>query len=350
MIDLNLYKKIVDANSLINFIIYFSICCIIINFVISLTHGIKNKNNRDNSTNSNIKESGKRLSIIEFIGGISIVLILLSLTPIFTKISKYISFMYIPSIILFFYMVYVKPMTTDKPSAFKFDYYEYGTVVTFALFVFSKTNYNDLFISITSEGLLQVICIFILLFEIYSSFYCLLLNIYFVIKNLKKINIDSFINKYENLLKLIYSKTDFNSLILEFNNTNNLVYNKCDSITKKILLFLPYFVLDTITCAFKYTISLFLSMILKPFFTIISFIFSKAIQLANTNENQVNYGLTKVVWTFSIIFVYIILQMNNVFQIRIINTYEFVSSVIIIPIILEALISLKEKIKRNIKQ
>ncbi len=344
MIDLDLYKSIVDANSLINFIIYFSAGCIVINFIISLIHDIRRKNNRNNSANDNKKESEKRLSIIEFIGGISIVLIL---TPIFAKISKYISFMYIPSIILFFYIVYIKPMTTDKPSAFKFDYYEYGAVVTWALFIFSKMNYNDLFISITSEGSLQVICILILLFEIYSSFYCLLLNIYFVIKNLKKINIDIVINKYENLIKLVYSKFGFNNLILKFDNTSKLVYNKHNSITKKILLFLPNFILDTFICTFKYTISLFLSMILKPFFTIISFIFSKIIQLSNTNENQINYGLTKIVWTFSIIFVYIILQMNSVFQARIINTYEFISSVIIIPIILEALISLKEKININ---
>lgn len=350
MINLDLYKSIVDANSLINFIIYFSAGCIIINFIISLIHDIRSKNNKNNSTNNNKKESEKRLSLIEFIGGISIVLIILILTPILAKISKYISFMYIPSIILFFYMVYIKPMTTDKPSAFKFDYYEYGAVVTWALFIFSKINYNDLFISITSEGALQVICILVLLFEIYSSFYCLLLNIYFVIKNLKKINIDIFINKYENLIKLVYSKFDFNNLILKFDNTSKLVYNKHNSKNKKILLFLPNFVLDTIMCTFKYTISLFLSMILKPFFTIISFIFSKIIQLSNTNENQINYGLTKIVWTFSIIFVYIILQMNNVFQAKIINTYEFISSVIIIPIILEALISLKEKIKISINQ
>ena len=92
-------------------------------------------------------------------------------------------------------------------------------------------------------------------------------------------------------------------------------------------------------------VSVVLSMILKPFFIIINFIFSKIFQLSNTNENQINYGITKIVWTLSIIFVYIILQMNNIFQSKIINTYEFISSVIIIPIILETLISLKEKIK-----
>ena len=291
MIDLELYKDVIDANSLINFIIYFSIGCIVINFIISLIYDIKNKNNKNNPETDNKKENEKRLSIIEFIGGISIVLILLSLIPIFTKISKYISFMYIPSIILFFYMVYIKPMTTDKPSIFKFDYYEYGAIVTWALFFFSRIDYNNLFISITSEGLLQVICIFILLFEIYSSFYCLLLNMYFVIKNSKKINIDSFVNKYEKLINLIYNSLDFSILVLRFNNTSKLVYNKYNSITKKILLFLPNFVLDTIKCTFKYIISLFLSMILKPFFTIISFILSKIIQLSNTNENQINYGL-----------------------------------------------------------
>lgn len=82
----------------------------------------------------------------------------------------------------------------------------------------------------------------------------------------KKINIDSFINNYESLIKLIYSKFDFDILILKFNHTNKLVYSKHNSITKTILLFIPDFILDTIICTFKYTISLFLSMILKPFF------------------------------------------------------------------------------------
>ena len=347
MIDLELYKNIINVNSLINFIIYFSICCIIFNFIISLIHDIKSKNN---AINNNKGENEKTINIIEFIGGISIALLLtICLKSIITKIIKYISFMCIPSIVLLFYIVYIKPMTTDKPSAFKFNYYEYGSVVTWALVFFSKINYNDLFISITSEGLLQIICIIILLFEIYSSFYCLIVNVYFVIKNLKKVNISSFINKYEKLINLIYSKIDFNSIILKFNNTNKLVYNKHNSIIKKILLFFPKFILDIIICTTTYTISLFLSIIIKPFCIIIDFLFSKIIQLSNTNENQINYGLSKIVWTFSIIFVYIILQINNVFQTKIINTYEFISSVIIIPIILEALISLKEKLKLDHK-
>ena len=235
MTNLELYKKIIDANTFINFIIYFSVSCIIINFIIFLMYNIRRKNT---STNDNKKEPEKKFNIIEFIGGISIVLILLKLTPIFVKISKYISYIYIPSIILFFYVVYIKPTTTDKPLKFKFDYYEYGAVVTWALFFFSKINYDDIFINVTNEGTLQVICIFVLLFEIYSSFYCLLLNIYFVIKNLKKINIDSFINKYKNLMKMIYNKIDFNNLILEFDNTNKLIYNKHNQTTKKFYYFL----------------------------------------------------------------------------------------------------------------
>lgn len=61
MTDLKLYKGIIDANSLINFIIYFSIGCIIINFIISLIYDIKSKNNRNNFESDNKKGMRKDL-------------------------------------------------------------------------------------------------------------------------------------------------------------------------------------------------------------------------------------------------------------------------------------------------
>lgn len=341
--DLELYKGIINANFLFVFVIYFSFFCVIINFIISLICDIK-ENNIQNSTNSKEKENNKDFNIVEFMGGIGIVLLFICLCSIITIISKYLFIIYIPFIILFFYMVYIHPMTTDKPSNLKLEYCEYGASVTFALLFFSKINYNYLFINIRSAALLQIICVFILLHEIYCCFYCLLLNVYFVIKNLKRINIYRFVIKYEKLKESIYSKVDFDKLFLQFNNTNSLFYNKHYSKIKISLLFFPFLISDIIINSSKFIFFIFISIILRPFFTIFSFIFSKIIQLSNTNENQINFGLTKIVGTFSIILVYIIMQINNIFETRIVDTYEFISSVIIIPIILESLISLKQKL------
>lgn len=349
MNNINLYLKIIDANNLINTIVIISEICIIINFIISIILHIRNNKNNSKNINNDSKiidtKNNNAIIIIEIIGSIFIFSIILNLILMFGNINKYISFIYIPSIILVFYMIYIKPLITDKPSVFKFDYYEYGTLIALSLLIFSKIDYKNLFVNVKSEGTMQVICILILLFEVYSCFYCLLLNIYFVIKNLKKINISKVIKVYKNAVEKIYFKFDFNDIKLEFINTEKLLYNTNISNFRKYLLFLTKFILDIILCSFKYVFSLFLSFLIKPFLTILNFILSKIIQLSNTNENQINYGLSKIIWTFSIIFTYIILQINNIFQSRIINTYEFISSVIIIPIILESLISFKNKLK-----
>lgn len=343
MINIDLYTSIVDAKNIMNFVIYFCIICIIINFIISLMTDIfKRKSDEQNDI-----KSESSFGIIELLGGMCLVLIMIGLLPIYFKVSKYISILYVPSILLFFYVIYIKPMTSDRPSIFKFDYYEYGAILTWALFFFTKLDFKESFTNASSEGSLQVICIIILLFEIYSCIYCLLLNLYFVVKNLKKIKVNILIEKYEILIEKIYSKLDFSKILLNFSLSNKLIYSKRNTKLKKILLFLPYFTLAIVICLFKYIFSIFLSFTIKPILTMFSFIFSKIIQLSNTNENQINYGITKIVATISIVFVYIIIQMNDIFQTRIINTYEFISSVIIIPIILEAFISLKEKIKKK---
>lgn len=345
MINIDTYINIIDAKNIINFALYFCIVCIIINFIISvITDIFKIKNKEKNKI-----EDKSNFNIIELLGGICIAMIVIGLLPIYFKISKYIAILYIPSFLLLFYLIYVKPMTNDKPSVFKFDYYEYGAFLTWTLFVFVKMDFKESFTNIVSEGAIQIICIIILLFEIYSCAYCILLNLYFVIKNLKKIKIDVLVELYESTIEKIYNKLDFSNIILNFYFSNKLIFNKNNSKLKKTLLFIPNFILDIAICLCKYLLSIFLSFIIKPALTILSFLFFKIIQLSSTNENQINYGITKIVATMSIILVYIILQMNEVFQERIINTYEFISSVIIIPIILEALISLKEKIKEKSK-
>lgn len=343
MIDLEPYLNIIDTN-FITYIIIFSSGCIIFNFIVSLIYNSVNRNN-----NKNLEENNEdNFNMIDLLGSLLLILIIIFLIPVFVKINKFISFLYIPSIILLFYIVYIKPMYYDRAFDFKFDYYEYGAVITFSLFFFSTSDFKNSFISITSVGTLQVICIFILLLEIYCSFYCFLLNLYFVIKNLKKINIDFFVEKYQRFIKNVNKKFDYSNIILRFDNTYKLTYDKNVVKFKRILLFFPYLLLDSLVCFFKYVVSLFFSLILKPFFIILNYILLKIVKLSNTNENQINYSLTKIVWTLSIILVYIILQMNTIFQNRIINTYEFISSVIIIPIILDSLLSFKEKIKSKI--
>ncbi len=343
MINKNLYVNVVSMIPFVNFVIYTSTICIMINYVISFT---KTLQNFKKGTNSEQISKEKTYSIIDMTGGIFIAIAFLTLMFQLMKIWKFISLMYFPSIILLFYTIYIKPMTY-KSSTFKFDYYEYGSIVTFSLIFFTKINYSELFNAFNSEGMLQGICIICLLLEVYTCFYCLMLNIYFLIKNLQKININRFIKKHKTVIKKFYDIFDFDNLILKLVNTNNLIFNKDVKKSKKIVLFFPNFIIDVISCFFKYTFFFFFSMTCKPFFTILDLIFSKVMRLSEVNENFANYGLSKLVWTFSIIIVYIILQINDIFQPKIINIYEFISSVIIIPIILEALISIKEKFNKE---
>lgn len=345
MNNIEFYIKLINISTIIDYIIYFCAICILINFIISLIMSFS-KNKKELEKNKK-EESNYKFGFIEIIGGIILSAMTLSLLLIIIKFNIALTIISIPSIILLFYTIYIRPMTYRKSSTFIFDYYEYGAVLAFSLYYFKSIDLVKIISSSPSEGFTQVFCIVFLLIEVYCSSYCLFLNIYFVIKNLNKIGIYKIEKIYNSATDKLYDILGFDKIKIKFNFSNNLINDNNRSKIKKILMFLPNFILDIILCFLKYTTSALLSFIIKPIITIIGFFLSKIVQISSTDDNQINYKLTKLVAASSILIVYIALQISGIFQERIINTYEFISSVIVIPIILEELLSLKEKIKNN---
>lgn len=338
MNNAELYASIVNAKEIIQFILNISYVCLGINGI-NWFINIKNEKEVKSDLPNN------RFGIIEFIGSIFIVSILIFLVFLICKNSKIISLLAIPSFILCFYIVYIKSMIKNDEKTFDYDYSSYGSLLVFTLTILNKFNFKDLFVNINNESSLQVVCIIIILFEIYAAFYCLLLNLYFVIKSLGKVGLEKLFNKYKVILKKINDLISFSEINLEFKYSNSAIEIK--KTIKKILFFIPSFVYDVIRCCFIYVISIIFSFFLTPILFIIRSIFYYLVKISKTNENQVIYGITKMVSVFTIILVYILLQANIVFKQNIISVYEFISTAILIPIILEGLNYFKQKITSN---
>lgn len=343
MKNIDIYLKIIDANSIIKTIIFICLVCIVIDLIISTISFFK-KDNIIVSCKEKTKKKFK-FGVIEIIGCFILLPLIIYLIFPILKNTLITTILTIPSFILLFYTIYIKPMVDDKISTFKFDYSLYGSALVILLQSLIKIDLKTSFLKIINESELQIICIIILLFELYTSIYCLILNIYFVIKNLNKIGISTLEKKYNKLVNNLSNLLHYNKITLEFALANKLIKNY--SKIKKIILFIPYFSLDIIYCFSKYILSVMFSFILNPILIILKSIISKLTELSETNENQISYGIAKIVSTFSIIIVYMLLQMNEIFQPRIIATYEFIASVILIPIILDGLLSLKSQLKKK---
>jgi len=327
-----IYANIVNSNSLIEFILRVCYACIIINFVMSFFD-----NKKDNKLKE-VKEEETKFGIIELLGCFVLLGLLILLVILLLKYNSFVAFFSIPSMILTIYIVYIKPMIKDENTPFDYDYGAYGTWLTFSLSCLMATDYEDYFSKIQEDGVAQVITIILLLFQIYTSMYCLIMNVYFVIKSLGKFKIEVWFEKYKNILNKLYDFLGMDSVKFSFDLSNEILKKK-----SKWLIVL-YFIIDVLKCFVMAVLSVFFSLVLSPILIFIKYLLSKLIKLTKTNENHTSYGIAKFISIFSIIVVYILLQMNSVFQTRIISVYEFFSTAILIPLILDSLINFRKKL------
>ena len=336
----SIYASIVNSNIIIQFILYVCYACVFINFAIWFIDN--KKHNGFDKEEEKSKNEKTKFGLIELFGSLFSCAILIYVLISICKYGLFISILSIPSLIFITYLVYIKPMIKDEKVPFNYDYYSYGAILTVLLSFVTKIDYQEYFSKIQSDGVAQVIVIIFLLFQVYSSMYCLIMNLYFVIKNFEKINIYKLNDKYNLLLNKLYSFLSFDNLNIYFYLTNSII--KKQSRIFIILLVIPYFLVDVLYCILLYLLSLLFTFVLSPILFFIKYLLKLIIKSTKTNENHISYGFAKFISVFSIILVYILLQMNNVFQPRIISVYEFFSTAILIPLILDSLINFRSKL------
>lgn len=333
------YAYIANFNDISDIILRISLVCIIIYTIINLIKKHKEKK-VEIVNNSNVKLE-KSITIIDFIGVITVSALMTLFLLYLSKIGKIISYIAIPSTIFIIYVVYLRPMLKLNDEPFVYDYSLYGFVLVMAIWINSKIDYLEYFQQIDNESISQVMAIIFVLIQTYTIFYCLIVNCYFLIKSLTKFNISKFEDNFSKFKKYLERNISYDNIELTFEHTNELFYSSKRKILK-LLLIIPFFIFDIIRCMVLYLLSYLFTTTINPFCMFMKFIFKILNKISNTNENKINYGISKITLILSFVITYLLIQLNNtIFQERIIATYEYISTAILIPIILESLLSMK---------
>lgn len=347
MENAELYANLTNFNDVATFSLNVCIFLIVANIFIYGIHFVLSK-----KQNYKKKENGdKRIGAIECVGIIVLLILLVSFIFslfYFEKLNFLTTILGVPTTLMIIYTVYIKPLIFFKQEPFKYNYVQYGLFLTIYLFVISKVNYLEAFQKMDSEGSAQVIVIIMVFLQTYTTLYCLLVNFYFLLKNISKFNFIKVENFFNNIYMMLKERFSDDVIKLKYKYSNELLatVNK-----KKFIIFIvPYFIFDTLLCLFILIVSLLFSFLIEPIYSILSPLIKFILKIYSSNENQINYGISKIVSVIALVSTYMLIQLNNketysVFQPRIISTYEFIATAILIPIILDGLMTIKDKLK-----
>ena len=188
------------------------------------------------------------------------------------------------------------------------------------LYILSKVNYDYLKETFSNQIVLQISIVSTLFIIIFLTLYCFILNTRFISYYLSNSYFITFDKKLEKIINKLDKRFDF-EIILD--NKSKLY---CFIIATKGLILFTIFQLITRSILF-----------------VIYFFIKKYINISK-NINEINaYKISKASFIMAVFIVYIIIQISTCFNNSIIAIYEFVTSTLIIPIILETLIIKREK-------
>ena len=328
------YTNLINSNNIIIISFLISLFCIITNKIIET---IKEKR----TTKKEEIQNNKSVSTLECLG-IIISFIIIVIIIVFAYRSTIIkNIMYIPIMLFSIYVVYIMPIFKPELKKFEDEYSSYGAILTWGLIFFASTDITPLLNSIENKLSTETIVIIILFIQIYTSIYCIIINLYFVLKN---IQFKFAVTKISKLINKCYDITLLNNTNMEFNSIKLLKERK---IVNRLLLFPLLYILDILRQIITVLFSIIFMTTLGPILFLIRGIISVANKISKTNEYITSYKITKIVLIIGLLSVYIIVLINEkLFSVPIISIYEFISTSIIIPLILEELISLKINSKK----
>lgn len=290
-----------DWNKLNIFIIVLSL----VNILIIGYQSIKNRNP--------IKNIFKIQNIEQVIENVAIltILIIIFIFPTFFKYAIILTFLY------YFYCIYIVPILDIKDNIYVVDIPEHFLIIISGFYyyfsiIFSFTANSD--ITSLNNDSAQIIYVILLLILSFTFTYCIFLNIYYILK----FAVTHLINKISNIN---IKKENESSHLLKL-KTNKNIFIK---ISKFLLCYLSYFI--------SFFVGLFTLILIFPYYMLRNI---KDIPL-----DKILSIIAKLSIIFSLIIVYIIMKIDSSYSELLTSIYETLISVIIIPLILEGLLSIK---------
>jgi hypothetical protein len=209
------------------------------------------------------------------------------------------------------------------------------------LWFIGEIEYEKLFSNILNHYVLEVFTIIFGIINMYVLVCAILINLYFVIKNMSFINVEKILiilNKKTNL----YNKFLYKELNSPYEKSNK--YYEINKNSKNLLVkIIPHFIFDTITNVLSFLLLL-ISFFLTPIYILVKGLLSLIIKIFSTNENKIIFFITKLSITLTLFGMYCIIQKENIFQERIIAVFEFISTAILIPLVLDSILSINKKV------
>ena len=317
----NIIENGIKLNSILAFI------SIVLGFILYI---FELKNEPEQTTNEKVT-----ITPTNIIGGIimgGIIAILMWYVLKFINLR----FFYIPMYLLMIYVLVIIPIKNGQIGILKNSAYTvsaYLVVILNCVFEYHSITINWLYTNFNID-IFQSLFIIYFFIVFYLSLYCLFLNIYYINRAL----IICFKKPYKLLnryFKYIDSKFDYSNLTLKFEKYKK--YKTKKNLISKIFVYINYFILEIITNTVYYLLSIIYSFIIFPIIKIIYIIFKLFININDIKLEKTVYFSTKIILIISFIVEYILIQINPIFSDIIINVYEYISTAIMIPVILESL-------------
>lgn len=296
------------------------LCMHIVNVMLDEIIKKKNKFSKNDEKPSKKEKKYDTLAIICFL------IIVFSILYLFLSIKILKIIFMIVNTSYLVYILIISPLLNIKLTySFKNDSTMISSFLFTEIFCFSIISKYDPLINFIGNGIMsQVAVIIFLTIKLLLISYFILLNIYNIIRNLNILVMDNLNLKTKNEIEKIDAQYNIEHLDNLINSKRNLLI--------KIFIFLIKSIQWVLMVLF-----------IRGFLFSISTIYEFISKLFINDSNSTFYSLSKISLIFSLFITYCIVTLTNDFSASIISIFELIISTLIIPIILEIMLSNKRK-------
>ena len=247
------------------------------------------------------------------------------------RLNLNITFLYIPMLLIAFYSIILKPFVLLENN--NLEYTTYSSLPMIFCSVIQLIDYEKILNVISNKIVVELLLLFILVIKVYLFLFFILINIRYFLKLLTSII------KFKKINICLSEK-----LKIKYNLTFKYQHDKNK---KKIMIILVY-IYETIINIIK-SIMFFINDI---FLDSMLFILNKVVKFLNIiikyEDGCFNYLICKILLVVTFISVHVYANINKFLSLEVLNIFEYISTAIIIPVLLDSIISYNNYLKNNV--
>lgn len=248
------------------------------------------------------------------------------------KVGKLFNLLFIPMVIIFWGQIIIRPMLFFNKSPWFINCFKYSIFSLIIIIYLNKINISSLFAIFHNSSIIMLFNVLLLMLKIYIYIFLTITIFTYFIKNLlsrkflvKKIKFD-----LKSKLKVNLKKT----------------FKKRHSGSRKSIIAFTFFyetLLNLIKPLLYYIVSIFVDPIKAIICLFLEFIF----YITSIKDERLHFLLCKIVLILTFVITYVTVLNNSKYSINFVNIFGYISSAIIIPLILESINSYKNIVNKK---